>query len=329
MNTAKAFATVTGRGHKSMGRRHGFTLIELLVVVAIIALLVSILLPSLARAREGARTTLCLANLKQMANATVMYTLDHKGMMPGPIHLCLYRNAAAEWAAGGAAGETFFRQSLPFLLNKYMSMNEQRAKTIDTVTVCPSADRISVASAAGQAWVYQPRAYYIANSVGVKQAGKNPVQTTTDPILRYPYYATLGGPYMGYHNAGNYPTNPDFVKNGGQYPRKIDTFPRHSREWLIADLWYWQAQPPRQSPRPVGTWPFGINNVDSGSISNNGKLKVPSFPFHNTTATYDATIGTDTNMGTARLLGGRTNAAFLDGHGESVRNWKGTVNPEF
>lgn len=60
------------------GRLRGFTLIEVLVVVAIIALLVAILLPSLARARELAKRTQCGANTHQMAIALHMYTLQYR-----------------------------------------------------------------------------------------------------------------------------------------------------------------------------------------------------------------------------------------------------------
>ena len=55
----------------------GFTLIELLVVIAIIAILAAILFPVFARARENARKANCQSNLKQLAQATLMYAQDH------------------------------------------------------------------------------------------------------------------------------------------------------------------------------------------------------------------------------------------------------------
>jgi len=58
-------------------RAGGFTLIELLVVIAIIAILAAILFPVFARARENARRTTCISNLKQLGIATIMYTQDY------------------------------------------------------------------------------------------------------------------------------------------------------------------------------------------------------------------------------------------------------------
>ena len=57
--------------------RRGFTLIELLVVIAIIAILAAILFPVFARAREKARQTSCLSNMKQLAQAGIMYASDY------------------------------------------------------------------------------------------------------------------------------------------------------------------------------------------------------------------------------------------------------------
>jgi prepilin-type N-terminal cleavage/methylation domain-containing protein len=59
--------------------RQGFTLVELLVVIGIIALLISILMPSLAKARTQARTTQCLSNVRNIVTAFTMYTNNHKG----------------------------------------------------------------------------------------------------------------------------------------------------------------------------------------------------------------------------------------------------------
>ena len=61
-----------------LSARHGFTLIELLVVVAIIALLISILLPSLASARNTARMVKCLSILKQFGNTQMMYADENE-----------------------------------------------------------------------------------------------------------------------------------------------------------------------------------------------------------------------------------------------------------
>ena len=65
-----------------MLRKSGFTLIELLVVIAIIAILAAILFPVFARAREKAKQTQCLSNVKQIGLGLMMYTSDYDDCMP-------------------------------------------------------------------------------------------------------------------------------------------------------------------------------------------------------------------------------------------------------
>ena len=62
-----------------------FTLIELLVVIAIIAILASMLMPALERARKAAQVVGCTSNLRQLTQTWLMYDMDH-GMFPSPVH---------------------------------------------------------------------------------------------------------------------------------------------------------------------------------------------------------------------------------------------------
>ncbi len=70
-------------------KRKAFTLIELLVVIAIIAILAAILFPVFAQAREQARKTACLSNVKQLGLGFQMYAQDYDERMPGvPFNSC-------------------------------------------------------------------------------------------------------------------------------------------------------------------------------------------------------------------------------------------------
>jgi prepilin-type N-terminal cleavage/methylation domain-containing protein len=89
--------------------RRGFTLVELLVVIGIIALLISILLPSLNRARESAKRTACLSNLRQVHASFIFYALDYNDAAPLGCSGNTYQFNYSIWrsAAGSGKYQTF------------------------------------------------------------------------------------------------------------------------------------------------------------------------------------------------------------------------------
>jgi prepilin-type N-terminal cleavage/methylation domain-containing protein len=139
-------------------KRNGFTLIELLVVIAIIAILAAILFPVFAKAREKARSTACLNNLKQLGTAHQMYMDDWDNAF-------LYTNMA-DW-------ETL--RSWPVSLKSYVKS--------EGVLRCPSDDGLpsSVnASMAGKpTWEQFSTSYWYNTGLFNKEVGD--VQACDDP----------------------------------------------------------------------------------------------------------------------------------------------------
>lgn len=135
--------------------KNGFTLIELLVVIAIIAILAAILFPVFAQAREKARQTTCLSNLKQLGIAFLMYAQDYDETYP-------LANSTPAGATPGIGNVTWLYTVDPYIKTGIeASVAKAGSKSI---YVCPSFDksgRTAGNSTAGNP--YRPSLSYAVN----------------------------------------------------------------------------------------------------------------------------------------------------------------------
>lgn len=289
------------RVHQRLAHRSAFTLIELLVVVAIIALLISILLPGLQAAREQTRSLKCLANLRSMGQAILTYTMGERGKMPGPLHPPIYRRTGEELddmdgtvdGAPDCGGDCF--DPMPpdtqrpwFLLSRLapMMMNgsEPFYELVDEVATCPTAKKVkddtqfcpTVCVSTNPQWS-RPYNYLINSWINTKPSF-------------YFGWTNIGVTWEGW--TYQYSLNPD--NPSYQPPKGIDEIPRQSEEWIIGDAW-WQfkktfIKPGQFEETMLGTWQ--TNGGDS-------RNPLPNVPYH---------------------AGGKgTNLLYVDGHANQFK----------
>jgi len=220
--------------------RRGFTLIELLVVIAIIAILAAILFPVFARAREKARQTSCLSNLKQLGLASNMYAQDYDETLHD------YATRAPTWV--------YYRWE-PLV---YPYLNNLQ------ITTCPSLGRNAVSGTPTQGYIggYGYNYYYLSNqSLGNIES---PAQTVMFcDVGRQD--STTSGDYLSAHvNPPHEPTyayitRPDFRHNDQANVAFVDG---HAKSMTWGDFY----------PRTVyegGTWVGnGITSPSTAGYAN-------------------------------------------------------------
>jgi prepilin-type N-terminal cleavage/methylation domain-containing protein len=266
-------ALITRRPGKSSQIDRGFTLIELLVVVAIIALLISILLPSLRNAREQARSVTCLANLRSMGQGIAFYVQAYNGTLPGPLHPPIFR------ATASIAGTSEFAPMNPdterpwFLLDRiapYFTKGEEYLDYVDRVATCPTAK------------LKLPDGNFLPGFIPPGSSITNPTYMRPYNYLINSWTNTYPNFYFGWVNIGTtwtgwlncYTNTPN--NNSCQPPEKIEYIKRASDEWAIGDAWRdsWSVQllPGQVVTVNVGTWQLG----NMGPTQN----PLPRDPYH-------------------------------------------------
>jgi prepilin-type N-terminal cleavage/methylation domain-containing protein len=186
----------------------GFTLVELLVVIGIIAVLISILLPTLSRARRAAVNTQCLSNLRDCGNMLQMYANEYKDKVPLG-YIANRRHEAYQVSIFHTAlGKVIYPGLGPMYLAKYM--NEPRS------WYCPSPNLVN------DAWRFDT----VENPW--------PPENITTGNTKAGYYFR---PEFSWANSETPPATYQTNSNGQKIPNGWPRLSKFSKKAVAVDLW--------------------------------------------------------------------------------------------